>query len=147
MEENHIEEIDDLIYSYTGRSKTIISISTSHLNLPGENYCSLMLKVDVTLKNLVNDEEENLHVVAKCRRRLDTIVDSISSLQFKKEIDFYTEIVPVLQQFQRQQAVEEIYDIFPKIIAFRRNLHGKNDEIDDHAVILMENLKEKGTVL
>lgn len=146
MCENHIKKLDELIYSYTGRGKSVVKTDISELTLPGDNYCSLMLKIDVTLKNLNNEEEEEvLHVVAKCRNyRGNSFMDVISPLQFKKEIGFYTEVIPALEKFQREQGVQEIYDIFPKVLAFRKNLHGNDDEIDEHAVILMENLIEKG---
>lgn len=145
MCENHIENLDELVYSYTGRGKSVVKTDISELTLPGDNYCSLMLKIDVTLKNLGNEEEEVLHVVAKCRNyRGNSFMDVISPLQFKKEIGFYAEVIPALEKFQREQGVQEIYDIFPKVLAFRKNLHGNDDEIDEHAVILMENLIEKG---
>lgn len=146
MYDNYIEKLDELIYSYTGPGKSIVGTDISELTLPGDNYCSLMLKIDVTLKNLENNEKEVLNVVAKCRnQRGSSFMDHISPLQFKKEIGFYTEVIPALENFQREQGVEEIYDIFPKVLAFRKNLHGIDDEIDEHAVILMENLIEQGT--
>lgn len=145
MYDDYIEKLDDLIYQYTGKEKTILNKTISNLTQPGDNYCSLMLKIDVTLKNLHSNDEEMLYVVAKCRNKGgNTFFDQISPFQFKKEIGFYTEIVPTLEQFQREQGSTEFYDIYPKVYAVRRNLHGNDDEIDENAVILMENLFEKG---
>lgn len=141
----HIEKVDELIYQYTGRSKTIVRTNISRLTLPGENYCSLMLKLDVTLRSTDNADEEILHIVAKCINKTDSdYFNFIGPLQFKKEIGFYTEIIPALERLQIQQGLEEVFNIFPKVLAFRNNLHGLNQEIDEHAVILLENLKEIG---
>lgn len=146
--ENYIENLDELIYQYTGPTKRIIKKDISNLTLPGENYFSVMLKIDVTLKNLENDEEEVLHAAAKCRiRGYNSFFTDVAPIQFNKEIGFYTDIAPVLQQFQREQGIEDVLDIFPKVLAVRRNLSGVGDEIDEHAVILMENLKEQGLLL
>lgn len=141
----HIEKLDELIYQYTGSSKTIVKTNISRLTLPGENYYSLMLKLDVTLRSIDNGGEEILHIVAKCRNKTDSeYFNYIGPLLFKKEIGFYTEIIPALERLQIDQGLEEVFNIFPKVLAFRRNLHGLNQKIDDHAVILLENLKENG---
>lgn len=145
MTENHIEKLDELIYKYTGPQKIILEKNITNLTLPGEHHCSLMLKIDVKLKNLNNGNEEVLSVVAKCvNRSLNNLLGPMAPLQFKKEIYFYTTIVPALQKFQHEQGVDNVLDVFPKLIGGRRNLNGNSGEIDEHAVILLENLKVQG---
>lgn len=146
MLKNGIKKFDELIYQYTGPTTTCIRTDFSNFTTPGENYCSLLFKIDVTLKN-ENGKEEMLHTVAKCRnKKFNSHFGNMAPLQFKHEIAFYTEIVPVLEEFIRNQGVENMLNFFPKLIAARRNLHGKTDEIDENAVILLENLSEQGKV-
>lgn len=148
MYDDYIINLDGLIYEYTGPSKTIIKKDIKNLTAPGDNYCSLMLKIDVTLKNLKNDEEEMLYMVAKCRNKgRKSFMDSFSPWQFKKEIEFFAKIIPAFEEFQQEQGAEGEYDIFPKVIALRRNLHGNDEEIDEDAVILMENLILQGRLI
>lgn len=148
MYDDYIVNLDELIYGYTGPSKTIMKKDIKNLTAPGDNYCSLMLKIDVTLKNLNNNEEEMLYMVGKCLNKgRKSFMDTFSPWQFKKEIEFFAKIVPALKELQREQGAEEEYDIFPKVLALRRNLHGNDDEIDDEAVILMENLIQQGRLI
>lgn len=143
--QDYIENFEELLSQYTGSKKIILQTIVSNLNAPGENYCSVMLKIDVTLQNLENGNKEILHTVAKCRNRnLNQFFHQVETLQFRKEIDFYREVLPALQGFQREQDIGEVWNIFPKVFAARRNLDGVGEEIDEHAVILLENLKLQG---
>lgn len=144
MDHFNIKNLDELVYEYTGRSKKILKKDITNLTKPGDNYCSVMLKVDITLKDLNNGKEEVLNMIAKCRKSMGEFFDRYAPMQFNREIGFYTEIIPALELLQRDQNLKEVYDIFPKIYASRRNLHGIDQEIDEHAVILMENLKIQG---
>lgn len=144
MADFDIVDLDELICEYTGKNKKILKKDITNLTKPGDNYCSLMLNIDVTLKDLNTGKEEVVSLIAKCRKTIGGFIDKFSPLHFKQEIGFYTEILPALENLQREQHLEEVYDIFPKIYASRKNLHGRNDEIDEHAVLLMENLKVQG---
>lgn len=147
MPGDNILDLEGLLQKHIGPNKEILDIKKENLTAPGENYCSIMVKLDVTLKNLTNGKEETLHAVAKT---VNTDVNELFRLsavpQFEKEINFYTEIVPALQEFQKQQGVTEVLDIFPEIYAARKNIRGDDGKVDDEAVIILENLKEKGIV-
>jgi hypothetical protein len=60
---------------------------------------------------------------------------------FRNEIAFYKDILPILQDFQRQHGVKEVIDFVPKYYGSRRNLKGDEGKVDQDAVLLLENLK------
>lgn len=147
MPGDNIENLEGLLQQYIGPNKKIVNIKKGRLTAPGENYCSIMLKLDITLKNLEKGKEEKLHAVAKTiNTEVNDFFKQAAHPQFEKEIAFYTEIVPTLQDFQREQGITEVLDLFPKLYAARRNLHGNDGEVDDDAVIILENLKEQGKI-
>lgn len=143
MEEFNIKKLDELIQRYIDNGKIIHKKDISRLIKRGENYCSLLLKVDVTLKCLNEERQEILKLVAKCRNTDRNFFEILATWQFQKEIDFYTKIVPVFENFQRELGMEDQCKIFAKVYAARKNLHGKSEDIED-AVILMENLSAQG---
>lgn len=145
MPGDNIVDLEGLLKQYIGENKEIIDIKKERLTSPGENYCSIMLKLDITVRNLETGKEEEINAVAKTvNTEVNEFFKQAAHPQFKKEIAFYTEIVPALQQFQREQGVDEVLDLFPKVYAARKNIHGNDDEIDDDSVIIMENLKVQG---
>lgn len=140
-----IEDLEGLLKHYIGSKKQIIDIKKERLTAPGENYCSVMLKLNISVNNHETGKEEEIYAVAKTiNTEVNDFFRKSAPLQFKKEIAFYTEIVPALQEFQKAQGLTHVLDLFPKLYAARKNLHGKDDEVDDDAVIIMENLKEQG---
>lgn len=140
-----IKDLNGLMKDYIGPNKEIVDVKKERLTAPGENYCSIMMKLDITLKDVATGKEEILHAVAKTMNtEVADFFRQAAPPQFKKEIAFYTEVIPTLQQFQRDQGVTDVMDFFPKLYAARKNIHGNDDEIDDECVIVLENLKEQG---
>lgn len=147
MPGENIIDLEGLLQPYIGPNKKIVDVKKDRLTAPGENYCSIMLKLDITLKNLETGKEEELFAVAKTiNTEVNEFFKKSAPPQFKKEIAFYTEIVPALQEFQREQGITDVIDLFPKLYAARKNLHGNDDEVDDDCVIILENLKVQGNV-
>lgn len=145
MSGKYIENLEGLLKKHLGSKKEIVDIKQETLTAPGENYCSIMLKLDITVNNLETGKEEEIHAVAKTiNTEVNEFFRKSAHPQFKKEIAFYSEIVPALQKFQTEQGVADVLDLFPKLYATRKNLHGKDDEIDDDAIIILENLKVQG---
>lgn len=144
MAEHKIENIQELISKYVGPNKIIVQNETRSLIAPGENYFSTMLEVNLTLKNQKDGTEEPLHAVAKCMLDFRADMPGPGSSSYLNEVAFYNEIIPLIEQFRKEEGVKECMDIFPKLYAYRPNLHGKNDDVDKNAVILLENLKVKG---
>lgn len=121
----------------------VLEYRTEPLLQLGENYGSTILKVIATIRK--NDgEEETLEMVAKMLPGSDfqrKIFDS--SYTFRKEAFLYEELIPSYQSLEREFGVKDVFDIVPKLYGVRFSLKA-DDEFDDDAVILMENLKVRG---
>jgi hypothetical protein len=61
MSGEEIKNIEDLIQ--LGEGKKIVNYKINRLTAPGENYGSLMLSVDISVKTATGNEE--IHAVAK----------------------------------------------------------------------------------
>lgn len=138
-----IRKLDDLVYKYISKDKTITNTEISPLTVLGENYGSLMLKVDLTLEDEKNRIEQ-LSLVAKMIPENQFFQDLFNTqLTFKLEAAFYQTIVPTLQNFQREKGITKVIDLFPNFYGARINLNG-SENVDSDGVILMENLKVSG---
>ncbi|VEN61960.1 unnamed protein product [Callosobruchus maculatus] len=139
-----IEKLEDLVAEHIDGQKKIVSSKVTRLTQPGENYGSEMLKVDLVLKSEESGTEEQLNVVAKLIPE-DEFFQKVFNVQysFVGEAEFYNTIVPTLQQFQKQQGMQEMYDFFAKFYGARKNLNG-SDTVDENAVLLLENVIASG---
>lgn len=138
-----IEKLEDLIKDYLGDNREFIDYTAINLNEPGENYGSLMLSLDIKVKNKKTNEEETIRAVAKTPPT-DEFAQKIFNTQvtFKNEIGFYSVIFPFMQKFQKEHSIEPS-TYFPDYIGSRLNLHG-GDKVETSAVLILENLTEKG---
>ncbi|KAG5866042.1 hypothetical protein JTB14_016833 [Gonioctena quinquepunctata] len=145
MAKSTIKNLDGLLEKYIGSNKKIVDVVETSLVAPGENYGSYLMRLDLTLKNEDNNEEEELHLVAKLIPD-NQMAQDIFNIQItvKKEIYFYEVMVPTLQQFQRENGVQNVIDCFPKFYGGRLNLHGNDEKVDSDSVILLENLYTAG---
>lgn len=142
---NEIKNLESLLSSYLGPNKKVISSNISNLTAPGENYLSVVLKVEVVIRNEENGKEETLNAVAKCLHSGNNeMAKMFGKMNYDNEKNWYTEIVPTLENFLKDRGVKINFDFFPKLIGYRANLHGENDEIDEDSVILLENLAVNG---
>nr|XP_023025575.1 pituitary homeobox 3-like [Leptinotarsa decemlineata] len=140
-----IKNLPDLLKNYLGPNKIIKDTKISRLTAPGENYGSIMLKLDITLLNIENGTQEILHTVAKTLPELEMFREIFNvQITYRNEMAFYEIIVPNVQDFQKRLGVSDVVDYFCKCIATRKNLDG-SDKIDDDAVIVLENLMELDT--
>lgn len=123
------------------------TVTTSELSQEGEHYCSNVIKVDITTEKPDDNEESQteLNVVVKIfKEGLNENLLDAAKVMFGKEIAFYTEITPCLRDFQLDQGFHNVREIFPKMLAHRRNLNGSEGELDENVLIVLENLKYKG---
>jgi hypothetical protein len=138
MNLEHINNIEDLIP--LGETKKIVDRKIKRLTAVGENYGSLMLSVDLIIKTPIGNEE--IHAVAKTVPPNEYIQKIFNTpVTFRNEIAFYKNIVPLLQEFQREHGVKEVIDFVPKYYGSRLNLKCDEGEVDKDAVLLLENLK------
>ncbi|XP_018580235.1 uncharacterized protein LOC108917905 [Anoplophora glabripennis] len=143
---SEIKQIDKILLpKYLGSEGEITKCHVKRLTAAGENYGSLMLAIDVTIRNEDSGKERVLHIVGKAVPPNEFIQKMFKSpLTFKKELEFYRIIVPTLQEFQRENGIEKVMDFFPEFYGGRMGMNPHSDEFDDNAVILLENLKMKG---
>lgn len=140
----HIEKLEDLIHHYIGNKK-IVNSKTINLTVPGENYGSTILKVDLILEDNEN-MRESLSIFGKMIPESDFFRELFNvQVTFKLECALYATIVPTLQNFQREMGIKKVIDCFPKFYGARMSLeNGKN--VDKNAVLLLENMKVSGRV-
>ncbi|XP_030754088.1 uncharacterized protein LOC115880901 [Sitophilus oryzae] len=136
-EKTKFEDLEGLI---KGTIKgELIEQSAKYLLEPGENYGSVMYKVDFK----VNDDGKvkEYHAVAKCTP-LNKVTQEMFNIQvtFKAEIGWYTTVVPAYQQFQNDQGAKSEINFFQKLYGSRINLQPESDVVDEDGVILTENL-------
>lgn len=141
-----IKKLQELLSQYIGPNKKVVSSEISNLTAPGDNYLSVVLKVDIVLKDESTAEEETIHAVGKFihSTNVNTVLQNAAKKGYKNESVFYSNIVPALQNFAKERGFQRDFDIFPRLIAFRPNLHGENDEVDENSILLMENIKTLG---
>lgn len=144
MTGEEVKELEKLLINYTGESKTIVDTKISRLTAPGDNYGSVLFKLDITLKNKKDDSQERFYAVAKVIPEEEFLREMFNiQVTCKVEIGFYDTLVPALQQFQKEKGVQQVMDFFPKMYANRINLNG-SETVDENAVLLLENLIEAG---
>lgn len=145
MANQSIKNLEELIQTYKGSNKKLIDSKVTKLTAPGENYLGIVLKVEAILKD-TNNRTETFSAVAKCLNfNLMEFIRRTVPTQYKKEKAFYTEIVPILQNFQEEEKLEKapITDIFPTLYTYRSSVNKFNEEPDEDAVLLFENLVDQ----
>lgn len=112
----------------------------SFLTEPGENYGSIMLKIDVEFTK--KDKKQILYFVAKLCPNNQVIRKAfLTDITFKKEVYAYLHSTKSITEFQMKYNIQT--NFFTKCYEARLNLSNNND-IDEDALILLENLKIKG---
>lgn len=147
MSEYEIKNLHEVLSGYIKKDQKIIEAHLENLTAPGENYGSVMLKLDITVKSEEDGKQEKLHLVAK-QLPNNEVAKRVFNIQvvFKNEIAMYAIIVPTLQEFQRENGVSEIIDCFSKFYGGRINLGEDNGIVDENAVVILENLTLKGNL-
>ena len=141
MNVEQIKNIEDLIELDAGSK--IKSHTVKRLTAPGENYGSLILSVDISVQTPNGDEE--VHAVAKMVPPNKFIQEVFNTqVTFRNEIGFFRNIVPVLQNFQREHGVKKVTNFAAKYYGSRLNLNKDESIVDDDAALVVENLKSKG---
>ncbi|XP_018569812.1 uncharacterized protein LOC108909863 [Anoplophora glabripennis] len=144
MGEHTIENLQEVLSGYIKKSQRISDKKITNLTAPGENYGSIMLKLDVTLKDENDGTEEELHAVAKMIPEQEFVRKIFNTqVTFKNEVAMYNVIAPTLRDFQRENGVNEVIDCFPDFYGARINL-GEHGTVDENAVLILENLDFKG---
>ena len=124
--------------------KVVDYVATKLLPL-GENYCSILVKIDAKIRRNGNAQTERLQLAAKTINRVPRPIIEWS-LVHKKEVFMYQELMPAYRDLEREVGVKEneLIDVLPKYIGHRHSLDENSSEVDDHSLLLMENIKAKG---
>lgn len=146
MAKSKVNDLHGLLSKTLGKNIEILEQQTSLLTAPGEHYGSVMLALEVKIKNSKGNEE-TLNLVAKlipANEMLRLAFDIY--VTFKKEVFAYIESIPALIELQREFHVpeEKIIDIFPKCYGARVSLDENSNEVDEDGVLIFENLKLQG---
>lgn len=134
--------LKEILKNSVNTNERIVKEEIKNITQTGENYCSDIYRINMILENRETNVKTPLQAIAKFMKAdcsKDLIGFTIS--QFEKEIGFYSDVVPTLLQFQVDSGVEKVYDIFPKLLGYRKNKRGTEEEIDESVVIVLENLK------
>lgn len=146
MTEVVLRDLESVLRGQLGREVVVENFSQHLLLPPGENYGSTMLSVVASIRKKANLKSETVHLVAKMlppttfqREVFD------SSFTFRKEIFLYEGILPCYKKLEMEFGVEEeeTFDIGPRFFGSRLASE-EGVDIDDDAVILLENLKVRG---
>lgn len=139
---NDLKNLDELLALKLGPTKKITNAEI--VKAPSKGAGSVMLEVKLTVKD-DDDKEEIIHLMAKklptseLARKAFNIEDS-----FRKEVAFYDTIIPILNYFQKEEGIVDVSDNFAEFYGSRYNIHGQGNEVDEHAVLLLEDLRVKG---
>lgn len=120
---------------------TVKNVEVARLTAPGENFLSLVLRVDFEVEK--NGSSKTISTVAKRlplgeRKSLD-----FNSKAMTNEIKWYTEIVPLIKNFANEQGIQNI-DMFPEYCGSRYSLDPERQEADRDSVLLLKNLIPQG---
>lgn len=139
-----IKDFEDLIIPCLRSDQIYKSYQCEKLLSSGENYGSIMLRVEV--KVITQDgEEEIVHCVAKSCPPPGHLWEVFNTKEtFKAEINIYKEIAPALNQFGREKGIDCLIHFLPGYIGSRISTRKDSNDVDEDGVILLENLKVNG---
>lgn len=133
-----VPHLTNLIKRNYGENVEILQEEIKSLTSPGENYGSIILAINLTVKQ--KDTIEKLNLVAKCFPLSEMLKEAFDSVNtFKKEALAYIKAIPTLINFQKEFKIPEnkLLDVFPKCYGA---YFGADNKPED-GVIFLENLK------
>lgn len=136
-----IKNLDALLMQTYGPNFRIHDVEWKHLTDPGENFGSIILAVNINAEQ--NDKKRTLNVVVKLPPTSAYLLDLFDSpLTFKKELEFYSTVVPELLKLQTESGIprEALSVIVPQFLGGRLGLRDPQC-FDEQAAIVLENLK------
>ena len=139
-----IQNLECVLQEFLGSQLKIEKIQWKYLVDPGENFGSLILALNLVVKE--DGTTENLNLIAKLPPKSEYLVDLFNSpMSFYKEIYFYKVIAPELIKFQVENGVQknELIKLVPRFFGGRLGLKD-GEKFDDQATIVLENLKVQG---
>lgn len=142
MNVQKITNLDSLLV--LPKNQKILTYQINPLTAAGDNYGSIMLKLDITVQT--PDGKKELKTVAKLIPPNDFIQEIFNTqVTYRNEVALYKTIVPTLRAFQIEFGVEKVIDFTAKYLGSRLNLaEDSTAKVDGDAVLLLENLQIGG---
>ena len=146
MTEVVLRDLESVLRRQLGEEVIVENFTQKLLQPPGENYGSTMLSVVANIKKNKNSKSETVHLVAKMLPRTTFQRELLNiGWTFRKEIFNYEGVLPCYKKLEMEFGIkeEETFDIGTRFFGSRlSSVEGK--DIDEDAVILLENLKVRG---
>ncbi|XP_050296698.1 uncharacterized protein LOC126736409 [Anthonomus grandis grandis] len=131
-----IKNVEEIVQPHLDGA--IKNVDYARLTAPGENFASLILRVDFELDQ--NGLKKKVSTVAKTIPKGDQGMMHCQAMH--NEIKWYKEIVPLLVSFGEEYGVK--VDIFPKCLGARYSLDPTKERADSESVLVLENLHPEG---
>ena len=141
MSTHKIPNLESLVASFLPKAHFIVA-QHRKLTSSGDNYGSVLLSVDILVRNEHN-QDEHIHAVAKklpCNELIQEMFNS--QCTFPNEVGFYQTIAPCLREFQHEKRIPELVSSFPDFYTARISKH--HHKIDESSVLLIKNIKKDG---
>ncbi|KAI4461872.1 hypothetical protein MML48_5g00005484 [Holotrichia oblita] len=139
-----IQNFEQFIKPILKNGDKFVSYECNRLLPPGENYGSIMLEVKINIRNK-NGEQETINCVAKSCPPPGFLWEMFNTkVTFKKEIELYNTIIPILNDFGREHGIDQLVDFVADSKCARISLDPNSTEVDENAILLLENLKLEG---
>ncbi|XP_044255708.1 uncharacterized protein LOC123005801 [Tribolium madens] len=140
-----IKNLDELVFGFVEKSN-FIGATINTLTAAGENYCSELLAVDISVRD--GENTKIIRTVAKLLPQNEFVQKLLQSERtFFLEVEFYKTFVPCLRQFQQEKGFTQLFNAFPEFYTARFNLEQNSEKIDENAVLVIKNLKDEGFVI
>lgn len=143
-----LRDLQSIFRKSVGDEVIVVKYAADNLLPLGENYSSTLFKVELVIKRTKDSPEENFALVAKMIPTAEfQRTHFISTIAFQKEMFVYSKLVPALRDLEKKIGVrdEDLLDITPKYYGGRLSIDkDKLNVADEDAVMLLENLKERG---
>ncbi|KAF7282399.1 hypothetical protein GWI33_002713 [Rhynchophorus ferrugineus] len=134
-------------YSIKGLEKVVKvdgvakNVEVSRLTAPGENYLSLVLRVNIEVEK--DGKTKTLSAVAKRIPMGNQKMNMMNIHSMRNEIKFYSEIVPMFTQFTSEYGIDSSH-LFAGYYGSRMSLDQSKKEADENSLLLIENLIPEG---
>lgn len=143
-----LQNLESLLRKSISDQVTVVNYTTAPLLPPGENYGSLMLKVDAVIKRSKDSPEEELNLVAKLvPQGLFQLARIKTAITFEKEIFLFEKLAPAYKQIEDETDLKKdnLKDLYPKYYGGQLIEDEKNPgKALENAILLLKNITTDG---